>query len=47
MTTANTGLYQLDGSLIWSGFRQLAPISVFVTVFGAAFGLAAKQKRPE
>ncbi|WMC11657.1 AzlC family ABC transporter permease [Oceanimonas pelagia] len=44
MTTANTGLYQLDGSLIWSGFRQLAPISVFVTVFGAAFGLAAKQK---
>ncbi|MCB1637362.1 MAG: AzlC family ABC transporter permease [Thiothrix sp.] len=29
--------------LVWSGFKQLAPISVFVTAFGAAFGLAATQ----
>ncbi len=36
-------LHQLDRSLVWSGFRQLVPISLFVTVFGVAFGLAATQ----
>lgn len=28
---------------IWQGFKQLTPISLFVVVFGAAFGLAAIQ----
>ncbi|MBW7984416.1 AzlC family ABC transporter permease [Enterobacillus tribolii] len=37
-------LSQLNHSLIWSGFRQLIPVSIFVAVFGAAFGLAASQK---
>ena len=43
MTTPCTELHQLDRSLVWSGFRQLAPIAGFVAVFGAAFGLAAAQ----
>ncbi|MDS1139435.1 AzlC family ABC transporter permease [Pusillimonas sp. SM2304] len=43
MANANTGLHQLDRSLVWSGFRQLTPIALFVTAFGAAFGLAAAQ----
>lgn len=43
MSGNNTDLHQLDRSLVWAGFRQLAPISLFVTVFGAAFGLAAAQ----
>ena len=33
----------LDGQLIWQGFKQLLPISLFVVVFGVAFGLAATQ----
>lgn len=37
-------LSQLNHSLIWAGFRQLIPVSLFVAVFGAAFGLAASQK---
>ena len=28
---------------VWRGFRQLLPISLFVAVFGMAFGLAATQ----
>lgn len=43
MIKASTELHQLDRSLVWSGFKQLAPISLFVIVFGAAFGLAAAQ----
>ena len=43
MASADTELCQLDRSLVWSGFKQLAPISLFVTAFGAAFGLAAAQ----
>ena len=43
MASANTDLHRLDGLLVWTGFQQLAPISVFVTAFGAAFGLAATQ----
>lgn len=35
---------QLNYSLVWAGFRQLLPVSVFVAVFGAAFGLAAAQE---
>ncbi|MBB5320762.1 AzlC family ABC transporter permease [Marinobacter oulmenensis] len=43
MAEANTQLHRLDGSLIWSGFKALIPISFFVTFFGIAFGLTAKQ----
>lgn len=43
MTNADTELHQLNRPLVWSGFKQLAPISIFVTAFGAAFGLAATQ----
>lgn len=44
MPSNNTRLCQLDRSLIGSGFRQLVPVSIFVAIFGAAFGLAATQK---
>lgn len=43
MTSTPTELHDLDRSLVWSGFKQLTPISVFVIAFGAAFGLAASQ----
>lgn len=43
MRSDNPVLYQLDKRLIGSGFRQLVPVSLFVAVFGAAFGLAASQ----
>ena len=36
-------IYQLDKTIIWAGFKQLLPLSFFVMVFGAAFGLAAVQ----
>ena len=36
--------YELSGPLVWTGFKQLVPISMFATTtFGAAFGLAAVQ----
>lgn len=44
MASANTLLHQLDMPLVWSGFKQLVPISFFAMVFGAAFGLAATQE---
>ena len=34
---------ELDKYEIWSGFKQLLPISMFVVVFAIAFGLAAGQ----
>lgn len=34
----------LTRPLVWSGFRQMVPIALFVLVFGAAFGLAATQQ---
>lgn len=43
MGSAEMELHQLNKPLVWAGFKQLAPISVFVFVFGAAFGLAATQ----
>ncbi|MGK0547629.1 AzlC family ABC transporter permease [Halomonas cupida] len=43
MTTHEVALHRLDGELAWQGFLQLLPISLFVIVFGAAFGLAATQ----
>ncbi len=36
-------LLVLSRASVWAGFRQLVPISLFVMVFGAAFGLAAVQ----
>ncbi|TCB77298.1 branched-chain amino acid ABC transporter permease [Acinetobacter sp. ANC 4173] len=35
--------YSLNSAEIWSGFKSLLPISCFVAIFGAAFGLAATQ----
>jgi predicted branched-subunit amino acid permease len=35
--------YELDRHGVWRGFKQLLPISLFVVVFGLAFGLAAPQ----
>lgn len=35
--------HHLDRALVWRGFKQLAPIALFVMAFGAAFGLAASQ----
>ncbi len=43
MTVKTEELHHLNRSLVWSGFKQLAPISLFVIAFGLAFGLAAKQ----
>lgn len=45
MTASDDVLAQsaLTRPLVWSGFRQMVPISLFVLVFGAAFGLAALQ----
>ena len=43
MTDADNELHHFDRRMVWAGFRQLAPISIFVTLFGAAFGLAAVQ----
>ena len=36
-------LHQIDKALVWAGFKQLIPLSIFVIAFGAAFGLAAAQ----
>lgn len=44
ITHNNSNLSQLNHTLIWSGFRQLIPVSIFVSIFGAAFGLAAAQE---
>lgn len=38
-----TALLRLDRELVWAGFREFLPLSLFVIVFGAAFGLAATQ----
>ena len=43
MASDDTELHQLDSQLVWAGFKQLVPISLFVIAFGAAFGLAATQ----
>ena len=36
-------LHILNRQLVWAGFVNLVPLSIFVTLFGAAFGLAAVQ----
>lgn len=43
MSSVDEGLSRLQLDGVWAGFRQLLPISLFVVVFGIAFGLAAAQ----
>lgn len=43
MLDADANLHEFNRQIVWAGFRQLVPISVFVIAFGAAFGLAATQ----
>lgn len=43
MPPSNAELHQLNARLVWAGFKQLVPLSLFVIAFGAAFGLAATQ----
>jgi len=43
MDETNKPLHEINHILVWAGFKQLVPISLFVVIFGAAFGLAATQ----
>ena len=43
MSGTGSNLFELNRQLVWTGFKQLVPISFFVILFGAAFGLAATQ----
>ena len=43
MSDVDNYLHEFDRHSVWCGFKQMAPISLFVAVFGAAFGLAATQ----
>lgn len=43
MSNVDTNLHELKRDNVWVGFKQLVPISLFVIVFGVAFGLAATQ----
>jgi 4-azaleucine resistance transporter AzlC len=43
LSNVDPDIYSLSYSQIWSGFKSLLPISSFVVIFGAAFGLAATQ----
>ncbi len=43
MSDINSNLHELNRSNIWAGFVQLVPLSIFVIIFGLAFGLAATQ----
>ncbi|UVJ45648.1 AzlC family ABC transporter permease [Pseudomonas sp. LS1212] len=43
MLSIDKSSVELDLSEVWGGFKQLLPISLFVVVFGVAFGLAAAQ----
>jgi predicted branched-subunit amino acid permease len=43
MLNADGNLHEFNRQIVWAGFKQLLPISVFVIAFGAAFGLAATQ----
>jgi 4-azaleucine resistance transporter AzlC len=42
-TVAHAGLDDLDLNMVRAGFQKMLPISLFVMVWGAAFGLAATQ----
>nr|BFE95636.1 hypothetical protein GCM10020185_61720 [Pseudomonas brassicacearum subsp. brassicacearum] len=43
MSNVEPHLHALTLNHIYDGFKQLIPISLFVVVFGVAFGLAAAQ----
>lgn len=43
MSAKESALYEFSGRLVWTGFKQFVPLSLFVLVFGAAFGLASVQ----
>ncbi|PLC50582.1 branched-chain amino acid ABC transporter permease [Pollutimonas subterranea] len=43
MTSDNATAHELNSRGVWLGFKSLVPISLFVIVFGVAFGLAATQ----
>lgn len=43
MSQHHDPLVEINRSLVWQGFKQFLPISIFVAIFGAAFGLAAVQ----
>jgi 4-azaleucine resistance transporter AzlC len=43
LSNVDPDIYSLSYSQVWSGFKSLLPISSFVVIFGAAFGLAATQ----
>ncbi|MCU1720295.1 AzlC family ABC transporter permease [Pseudomonas sp. 5P_5.1_Bac1] len=43
MLSVAKGSTELGFNEVWGGFKQLLPISMFVVVFGLAFGLAAAQ----
>ncbi|KAA8733167.1 AzlC family ABC transporter permease [Acinetobacter qingfengensis] len=43
MSKNHQELSQLNSALVWQGFKRFLPISFFVAIFGAAFGLAAIQ----
>lgn len=43
MSDTDTNLYELNRQNVWAGFKQLVPLSLFIVVFGVAFGLAAAQ----
>ncbi|ERS81818.1 AzlC family ABC transporter permease [Halomonas sp. PBN3] len=45
MTRKEASPHRLDRALVWEGFKALLPLSLFVIVFGVAFGLAATQAR--
>ncbi|MEH6823750.1 MAG: AzlC family ABC transporter permease [Motiliproteus sp.] len=43
MSDTDANLHELNRQNVWAGFKQLVPLSLFVVVFGVAFGLAAAQ----
>jgi len=43
VSSTDKGSVELSVDEVWQGFKQLLPISLFVVVFGGAFGLAATQ----
>lgn len=42
-TPSNTDIHLCNSEIVWMGFKQMLPISIFVAAFGAAFGLAASK----
>ncbi|NMV27594.1 AzlC family ABC transporter permease, partial [Vibrio parahaemolyticus] len=40
---SSTELHEFNRLDVWNGFTQLFPLSMFVVIFGLAFGVAAVQ----